>query len=565
MESSPKRKGKKERRRILYRGKALDGSDLQKIRRIIRRAKGQNVGEICEAVCRSFGWYRPNGALRDTSVRALLRRLESRGLIQLPSKSVRTRADASAAPPEKTNARTGAAPRQWPDVPQGQGAAEGQGLVVRPIVEQERGAWREHMECYHYLGCGRFVGESIYYVALMAGQAVALVGWAAAALKCGVRDRYIGWDEATKAVKLGFVVNNVRFLVLPQASRKNLASQILGANLRRLSPDWERRYGHPVHLAETFVDARRFRGICYRASNWVLLGQTRGWAKCGETYRHHGDRKLVFVYPLSPHAVEFLRTPQVERSEVRRFHMIDVESLPMKGKGGLIEELEAMKDFRKPRGVRFSLWSVLAIAACATLSGAKSFAAIAQWGKEVPRDVLLRLGCLRKIPPSEKTFRRILNGFGLECFEKKMGQWFARSTAPADGRGLAVDGKVVRGSTDGESPATQLLSAFSHDDGTVLAEQRIAEKTNEIPCIKPLLENLDIKGAVVTADAMHTQKETARFIVEEKKADYLFTVKDNQPTLRADIDLLHLEAFSPSGDDGQQGTRPSGETPALGE
>ena len=137
-------------------------------------------------------------------------------------------------------------------------AADGQGLVVRPIVEQERGSWREHMECYHYLGCGRLVGESIHYVALVAGRAVGLLGWAAAALKCGVRDRYIGWDEATKAVKLGLVVNNVRFLVLPHASQKNLASQILAANLRRLSADWERKYGHRVHLAETFVDARGF-------------------------------------------------------------------------------------------------------------------------------------------------------------------------------------------------------------------------------------------------------------------------------------------------------------------
>jgi hypothetical protein len=435
---------------------------------------------------------------------------------------------------------------------------------VRPIVEEERGAWREHMECYHYLGCGRLVGESICYVALLAGRAVGLLGWGAPALKCGVRDRYIGWDEATKAVKLGLVVNNVRFLVLPEPSQKNLASQILAANLRRLSADWERKYGHPVHLAETFVDARRFRGTCYRASNWVLLGETRGWARCGETYRHHGDRKLVFVYPFSRQAVELLRTAEVERSEVRRFRMLDVEQIPLRGKGGLVEVLEEMAEFRKPRGVRFPLWSVLAIAACATLSGAKSFAAMAQWAKEVPREVLLRLGCRRKKPPSEKTYRRILKAFGVERFEEKVGEWFARQTV-SKGEGVAVDGKVVRGSADGESPAKQLLSAFSHEDGSVMAEERVADKTNEIPCIQPLLANLDIEGAVVTADAMHTQKKTARFIVEEKKADYVFTVKENQPTLRADIDLLHLEAFPPSGDDGQQGPRPGGGTPTVGE
>ncbi|MFB3110945.1 MAG: ISAs1 family transposase [Gemmatimonadales bacterium] len=548
----------------MYRGKPLDGSDLQRIRRVLRRTKGQKVGAICEAICKTFGWYRPNGAPRDTSVRGLLRRLESRGLIEMPPKSVRRRTPANPGRSENTEVRRHAAPREWPELSSPRGVASGEGLVVRPIVEQERGAWREHMECYHYLGCGRLVGESICYVALLAGRAVGLLGWAVAALKCGVRDRYIGWDEATKAVNLGLVVNNARFLILPQTSQKNLASRILGANLRRLSADWERRYDHPVHLAETFVDARRFRGTCYRASNWQLLGETRGWARCGKVYRYHGDRKLVFVYPLSRHAVELLRTAEVERPEVRRFRMIDVERLPLRGDGGLVEVLEEMAEFRQPRGVRFSLGSVLAIAACATLSGAKSFAAMAQWAKEVPREVLLRLGCRRKNPPSEKTYRRILNAFGVERFEEEVGQWFARQTV-ANGQAIAVDGKVVRGSADGETPAAQLLSAFSHEDGSVIAEQRVADKTNEIPCVQPLLENLDIEGAVVTADALHTQKETARFIVEEKKADYVFTVKGNQPTLRADIELLQLEAFPPSGDDGQQGPRPGGAAPTVGE
>jgi hypothetical protein len=459
-----------------------------------------------------------------------------------------------------------AVPRRWPalSVAVARGSTEDQGLIVRPIVAQERGAWREHMECYHYLGCGRLVGESLCYVATLGDGVVGLLAWAAAALKCRARDRYIGWDEATKAVKLGLVVNNARFLVLPEVSQKNLASRILAANLRRLSGDWERRYGHPVHLAETFVDARRFRGTCYRASNWRLLGETRGWERSGASYRHHGERKLVFVYPLTPHAVEELRRAETERSEVKRFRMIDVERLPLKGKGGLVEVLEEMADFRKPRGVRFPLWSILAIAACATLSGAKNFAAIAQWGKEVPREVLLRLGCRRKKPPSEKTYRRVLNRFGVEQFEEKIGQWFAQQTS-AEGQGIAVDGKVVRGSADGESPATHLLSAFTHEEGSVIAQTRVADKTNEIPCVAPLLENLDIEGAVVTLDALHTQTETARFIIEEKKADYVLTVKDNQPTLRADIDLLHLEAFPPPGENAQQGAWPGGGAPAVGE
>ena len=167
----------------MYRGKPLDGSDLQRIRRILRRSRGQNLGEICEALCRTFGWYRPNGAPRETSVRSLLRRLERRGLIELPSESLRRRTQASPGRSENTEVRRCAAPRKWPELSVSRGAADGQGLAVRPIVEQERDAWREHMECYHYLGCGRLVGESIHYVALLEGRAVGLLGWAAAALK----------------------------------------------------------------------------------------------------------------------------------------------------------------------------------------------------------------------------------------------------------------------------------------------------------------------------------------------------------------------------------------------
>lgn len=244
--------------------------------------------------------------------------------------------------------------------------------------------------------------------------------------------------------------------------------------------------------------------------------------------------------------------------------MIEVEKLPLRGEGSLLEEFEALPDFRKARGKRFQLWSILSIAACATLSGARSFVAMAQWAGEVPRDILLRLGCRRKKPPSERTYRRVVNAIGVERFEQTVGQWFVRQTA-LRGEGISLDGKTVRGSADGEAPAAHLLSACTHQEGVVLAQARVSEKTNEIPCVVPLLKDLDIEGSVVTADAMHTQKETARYIVEEKKADYLFTVKDNQPSLRDDIALLQLEAFPPSGHHGEQGARPDRDAPALGE
>jgi hypothetical protein len=123
------------------------------------------------------------------------------------------------------------------------------------------------------------------------------------------RDTYLGWDLATKRARLHLVAQNTRFLLLPWVRVPHLASKVLAANLRRLSADWQARYGHGLLLAETFVDPARFRGTCYRAANWVCLGPTQGAGKRGNRYRRHGVPKLVFVYPLHARARERLAAP----------------------------------------------------------------------------------------------------------------------------------------------------------------------------------------------------------------------------------------------------------------
>ena len=128
-------------------------------------------------------------------------------------------------------------------------------------------------------------------------------------VKCGVRDRWIGWERALQGRRLSFLANNVRFLLLPGVREPNLASRILALNVKRLSRDWEFYHGHPLLLAETFVDSARFRGTCYRAAGWQLLGQTRGFAKRNRHYWHHGQAKLVLVRPLVADAVARLKRP----------------------------------------------------------------------------------------------------------------------------------------------------------------------------------------------------------------------------------------------------------------
>lgn len=427
---------------------------------------------------------------------------------------------------------------------------DGAGLLVRPIVAREQPAWRWWLQQHHYLGCRPLVGESIGYVAFWRRQAVAVLGWASATLHNAARDRFIGWDAATKRRRLHLVVSNVRFLMLPQAREAHLASRILAANLRRLSGDWQVRYGHPVWLAETFVDGGRFRGTCYRASNWIDIGRSRGWSRSGFHYRRHDHPKTVFVYPLVRRAVEWLREGKDDRvvADPQEERMLEVEKLPVQGEGGLIEVLRQIPDPRKRRGIRHSSESVLALALCAKLCGARSLEAMAQWAEDLPAETLRRLGCRRGRAPSEPTFRRLLGRIDPAALDRRLGEWTAGRT-DLQGKGLAIDGKTVRGSKDGERPAVHLVGAVVHEEGLVVAQTRVADKTNEITSVEPLLQGLDIAGAVVTGDAIFTQKSIASYLVEQKRADYLFAVKDNQPTLKSDIETLGLEAFPPSGED----------------
>jgi hypothetical protein len=423
-----------------------------------------------------------------------------------------------------------------------------QAFVVSPARREERARWRELMQQHHYLGFERIVGESLCYVARRGADWVALLGWGSAAFKCGPRDGWIGWERPLQWRRLHLIANNVRFLILPGWHQPNLASRLLALNLKRLSRDWELYHGHPILLAETFVDGARFRGTCYRAAGWQVLGQTRGFAKRNRRYWRHGQPKLVFVCPLVADAVSRLVAPFLPPLTVERKEspwMIDANCLPLAGDGGLMDLLKTLVDPRKPRGVRHPVVTIVAIAVCAALSGARSFCAIAEWAQGLSREALQQLGSKRWRPPSEPTLRRVLQRIDADRLDAEIGQWLARQH-PLAGRAVAVDGKTLRGGHDHGQPAPHLLSAILHQEAVVIGQIAVEEKTNEIPKLPQLLEPLPLEGAVVTADALHTQQDTARYLVETKKADYLFIVKDNQPTLRQDIVDLDLKSFPPS-------------------
>jgi len=423
-----------------------------------------------------------------------------------------------------------------------------QPLLVRLARQEELPRWRALMCQHHYLGFNRIVGSALHYVATAGDQWIALLGWGSAALKCGPRDQWIGWNHHLHYRRLHLVANNTRFLILPDCHRPNLASRLLAMNLKRLSADWIRFHGHPILLAETFVDGTRFRGTCYRAAGWQELGVTRGYSKRNRNYWHNGSPKMIFVRPLVADAPSHLCAPflsPVALNPKEAKPMIDVNRLPLTQEGGLMQLLDSIADPRKRRGVRHSVSTVLAIAVCAALSGSRSFCAIAEWAQSLSLDALQRMGSKRAQPPSEPTIRRILQRMDPVKFDAQIGEWIV-GQFPLAGKAIAVDGKTLRGAHDVGQKPPQLLSAILHQEGVVIGQLAVDEKTNEIPKLKELLQPIPLQGAIVTADALHTQTKSARFLVEDKGADYLFIAKDNQPTLRQDIADLHLNAFPPS-------------------
>jgi len=530
---------------VRFRGDCVSEAQIQAIRALIRRHRAATRSQIATLVCQAFEWRRPNGELNVRSCRDLLVRLEDSGQIQLPaSKRRRT-----------THKMRSLESHSWDPEPPRVGPSEVvlRGVVVRPISRREIPRWREAMRRFHYLGDGEIVGECMRYVAESDSQWLALLGWGAAALKSRHREAFIGWPEKLKLERLSFVANNVRFLMLPWVEVPHLASFVLAANLRRLSDDWQRVYGHRILLAETFVDLKRFRATCYRASNWKYLGDTRGMRREGKGYAEHGQPKGIFVYPLEPRAREILTlpfpSPEILEDPTMAAIAIDVNKLPLEGKGGLIEVFRDIKDPRNPQGLRHPFPSVLALAVMAALSGMKSYAAIAQWASSLPKEIFKRLRCWCHQAPSEPTFRRVLQSVDSDEVDQKVGQWMMNQPVFRKAEAVALDGKTLRGSGDGDGPPCHLLAAVTHEEGVVIAQRNVGEKTNEITQAAPLLKDLDLEGKTVTADAMHTQRDFARFVVEEKKADYVLIAKENQPTLLEDIKLLHdTESFPPSGE-----------------
>ena len=415
-------------------------------------------------------------------------------------------------------------------------------------MRHERERWDGLIKTHHYLGLRVLAGKSLRYVAAFRDRWVALIGWQGAALKCGTRDRWIGWSPVLQYQRLHLIANNARFLILPDAHVPNLASRVLALTLRRLSGDWRQVHGHPVLLAETFVETARFTGACYRAANWQVVGQTRGFAKTAAGYVAHGCPKQVLLYPLHRKARDQLSALEPDPSWS---HAMQAVTLGNKQMEDLSLRLRALPDCRKPQGLRHPFAAVLTIAIAAMLAGARSYEALAEWAERLTQSQRKRLRCRynheqkRFETPSEPTIRRVLQAADADAIDRQLGRWLMQMAGSEEA--IAIDGKTLKGARREDGTQVHLLSAFLQTQGVTVAQKEVGAKTNEIPELRDLLAPLDIEGQVVSADALHTQRETARFLVEDKKAHYIFTVKDNQGTVLDDIAALDWESFPPGG------------------
>lgn len=276
----------------------FEEADLELIRRIIAEDPKACRREIATRTCEALGWIGPNGRLKEMSCRVALLRLESRGHIELPRPLWRS-GNRKPYQPEETIPE--------PSTPIVLSPGRMPGLRLR-LVETRRDSrlWNEAVSRFHYLGYKRLPGAQLRYLVEADVGLLGVVGFGASAWRLAPRDRWIGWTDAQRRARLHLVVNNARLLVLPWVRSKNLASWVLGRCARRLPSDWRARYGYQPLVIETFVDCERFDGTCYKASNWIRVGETQGRGKLDRHHQGGLPVKVVYVYPLEKGARRLL-------------------------------------------------------------------------------------------------------------------------------------------------------------------------------------------------------------------------------------------------------------------
>jgi len=286
----------------IIQGRFIGEAEIAQVRGVITENGQWSRRRISEHLAEIWEWRSASGQLKDMAARTLLLKLEERGWITLPAR----RRD----PSNRMKGKAKMPGELTGELFAGEDIAEVCRAVpeLLPLCIEEISRGKQAgkqavfsglLERHHYLSHRGTVGENMqYFVSDRQGNPLACVLFGAAAWQCRARDEHIGWDAATRARGLSHVTNNTRFLILPWVRVPHLASHVLGRIARRLSSDWQEKYGHPIHLLETFVDTSRFAGTCYRAANWRMVGKTTGRTRQNKTQIPQAAPKAVWLYPL---------------------------------------------------------------------------------------------------------------------------------------------------------------------------------------------------------------------------------------------------------------------------
>ncbi len=428
------------------------------------------------------------------------------------------------------------------------GVGNGRLLDLKEVRVELNHSRRDKARCqrllakHHYLGEIRAVGEQLFYAIKDGqGQWLGVSVFCAASRRLRARDGWLGWTEEQRRRRLALVVNNCRFLLLPNKSVPNLGSRSLRLLLERLSCDWQERYGHPVLVVETFVDPEQFCGTVYTASGWLELGATDGFGRVKrDFYVAHDKPKRLFVRELCRKARRSLQAERLKPGLAEVEHKITPR--PRQGAReirSLVERLKNLPNYRRRVGL-YPLWSLVAISVLAHLCDApRGQKDLVKFAKGLSQGQRRALG-IRPLPdgrypsPSQPTFCRMMKHLDAAKLEQVLLEYQRQIRGPTPpGELVVLDGKEPRAG-GGHSVLTAVSVPSQHYLGSAIVDQ----KTNEIPVARELFHRLELDGRQVSLDALHTQTQTAREVVLQHGADYLLTVKDNQPSLRQKIEKL---------------------------
>jgi hypothetical protein len=456
-------------------------------------------------------------------------------------------------------------------------------VTLRLIEDCERQRFDELLLTKHYLKNTAIVGRVLRYVAEFQGQWLALLVFSSPALHLKLRDQWLHWTPRQVKERRHLIAQNSRFLVLAAAGKwPNLASRVLKLVCERLPQDWQKYFGYPVQVVETFVDPQRFRGTCYKAAGWHQLGPTQGYQRDWQDfYTDTKHPKQLWVRALGHGALERVRAAELPLA------LADPQGplpppcpLPTAKLDSLWERfLMLMTDSRDRHGVRHQLASMLSVTALAVVAGCKGPHAIAGFAQSLSHPQRRHLRCRPRKGrpreydvPSERTFRRMLKGVDSDELKTVLTDWMADEDPSAFSE-VHVDGKVIKNAEAAppRSPEQQLeyaslepseippeeqkpkadkalmLVNFQTTDQRLLDQIAVPGDTNEEAAVAAHLPKMDLAGVCVTSDAAHLTKANCRQLSQSNGAEFFLFLKGNQPTALAKAEQLLPGALPPSG------------------